>query len=31
MTKEIMADPQQVFQDFFKKEKYREKISQLAI
>ena len=26
-----MVDPQQVFQDFFKKEKYRQRIAQLAI
>jgi len=31
MAKEIIVDPQQVFQDFFKKEKYRQRIAQLAI
>ena len=31
MANEVTVDPQQLFQDFFKKEKYRQRISQLAI
>ena len=31
MAKEITVDPQQLFQEFFKKEKYRQRIAQLAI
>ncbi len=31
MANEITVDPQQLFQDFFKKEKYRQRISQLSI
>ena len=28
---QLMVDPQQLFQEFFKKEKYRQRIAQLAI
>jgi len=31
MANEITVDPQQLFQEFFKKEKYRQRIAQLAI
>ncbi len=31
MASEVTVDPQQLFQEFFKKEKYRERIAQLAI
>jgi replicative DNA helicase Mcm len=31
MANEIAVDPQQLFQEFFKKEKYRQRIAQLAI
>src|SRR5665647_1226090 len=31
MASEVTVDPQQLFQEFFKKEKYRQRISQLAI
>ena len=31
MTEEVEVDPQQRFEDFFKQDKYRERISQMAI
>ena len=31
MASEVTVDPQQLFQEFFKKEKYRQRIAQLAI
>jgi replicative DNA helicase Mcm len=31
MANELTVDPQQLFQDFFKKDKYRQRIAQLAI
>ena len=31
MANEVTVDPQQLFQEFFKKEKYRTRIAQLAI